>query len=171
MKCGLILICLTVVAAGGFQSILWSKEGPEKKPIKESGIDGVWSELCRENGGKLVSSRPQINPNPKPTDAKAPRLWKISKTKIEKGPDDDTFPSEQWSIELHPGNKLGTIDGVLLDKDGKKSAEHKWQAIYQLKDDYLLVCLSLDKARPERFTTSGASNGTFLFLLRRGRHK
>jgi uncharacterized protein (TIGR03067 family) len=74
---------------------------------------------------------------------------------------------------LHPDGNAGSIDGVFLDKDGKERPNQKWQAIYQLKDDYLIICVDLGDPpkRPEKLTTSSMTKTTWLYILRRGKVK
>jgi uncharacterized protein (TIGR03067 family) len=173
MNRGVIIVGSAISLFAAAHAVLWPQGPTDEKHSKETGIDGVWTELFREHAGKLESSQPVRKVKPDPSDPKVNRLWKISKDKIEKGPDDASFPTERWNCKLHPAGKPGELDGVLLDKNGKENPEQKWKGIYQIKGDYLIVCFNLDDppVRPEKLATSAKSNGTFLFILRRGKLK
>ena len=150
-------------------SPLSSQESAGEKKGKPNEIEGVWTQAFLENRGKVDSCLPGILGQPNPR-APVPHLWKISKEKMEVGPDNDKFPALRVAYELNPNNKAGTMDLVAIDKDGKKNPKEKWQAIYVLKDDWLFICWSQNE-RPESFTTTGKSISRVLYVLRRGKLK
>ncbi len=165
-------VLLTGLCTVGFfliawRSPRWPQGTPEKTQARQNEIEGVWTEVCQEMDGKLMSMLPMVGPAhlnfPGPN---VVRLWKISKKKIEIGPENHLFPQGQYTYELNPGNKAGAIDLIRLDKIEKE----KWRAIYFLKDDYLICVGVYGISRPETFTTS-EKPPTTLYILRRGNLK
>ena len=151
------------------QSGTWPEAKPGKKRAKGSEIEGVWTQAFDENQGRLRCFLPgAIHPDPFASpDA---RLWKISKDIIEIGPDNKLFPQHRWSYQLNPENKPGAMNIIPLNKDGEKRPDI-WLGIYYLRDDYLMINLSIEALRPEKFTTTAMPNTTWLYVLRRGKLK
>jgi uncharacterized protein (TIGR03067 family) len=153
-------------------SSLWPQDAPVKAPAGGNPIEGGWTLVCSEVEGKVVSQLPSFSgatlPRGAPGGGAVPYLWKISRERIETGPDNHLFPQGRFSYELNPGKQAGAMDWVPLDKEGGKIVAEKQRAIFFVKDDYLLVCSSQDgaTARPEKFSTSSAPR-TVLYVLRR----
>jgi hypothetical protein len=169
MKRGSMVIGLGILAFSliGWRSPLYPQEKPSGKKAKPPEIEGLWIEVSRESEGKMVSSLPEPHNRIGST---VVFLWKISKDKIETGPDNHLFPMIRMIYEFIPGNKAGMIDLIPLDKNGKKMVKDKSQAIYVLKDDWLFICWSTEM-RPETFATFGNGPKRELCVLRRSKVK
>jgi uncharacterized protein (TIGR03067 family) len=148
----------------------------EKKQDGANAIEGTWIEFIREFGGGPAFVIPQKSKNPKPVKAEdhfVKRVWKVSKDMVEKGNDDDTFPSkdQRWRYKVDPDAKPPTIDAILVDKTGKEYPQYQWKAIYEIIGHNMLICVNSSDppVRPERFTTSAKTGGTTLYILRRAK--
>ncbi len=141
----------------------------ETNLTKNETILGIWTVIYYENGGDYFSSieLAWLNgtiSNPNPRGYGGPFIWKISKEKIEVGPDNWRFPTGQYTYILNPGGEKGTIDKV----NTRGGAINK--AIYFLKDDLLVICGAIHNApRPRIFTTTPVPNHTWMHILRRGK--
>jgi uncharacterized protein (TIGR03067 family) len=148
---------------------------PAEKKEQEKGIPGVWtiihSEVEGDGLGSLRNPGGRFSASPLPAGpggALPPFIWRISQEEIQSGWENLNFPRFRYHYQLNPGGKMGTIDLVALDKEGKKTEGKPMQGIYLLTDDILMICYALDgEPRPERFTTSAKSRSV-LVILRRG---
>ncbi len=162
---GLCIIGLSLIAP---PSSLWAQATALNMQLKQKELEGVWTQVCYEIDGEVMSSLPGSgHPNFPGAAATVPYLWKISKDYIELGPDNHLFPNSRFSYELSPDRKIGAMDLVAIGQDGQKIGQGKLRALYSMQDDYMIVCWNRD-ARPENFTTSKKAKG-WLFILRRGK--
>ena len=160
------MLFLSLVCAWAF----FPEAAPGQKKTRTNGIEGIWTEVVSELEGGVIWSLPTATPTlGTGMVPSVPILWKFSKDKIETGPDTGLFPLTQGTYELNPGNKIGAIDVIGFDKQGKKDERDQWHAIYSLNDDWLIICGSKGM-RPDTFTTGGKSDRG-LIVLRRGKLK
>ncbi len=160
------LLVLPVIALVIWVSFLWPQSGQFRSPKGKALIEGVWTQICYENEGDIDL----MLPGPIALNSSVlspPYIWRISKENIDKGPNNQIFPTERFISRFLPGNKL---DMVPTDAKGKKLPKAgKLLAYYHLKDDYLFICWSyLGDPRPESFTTSVNTKTRMLVVLRRG---
>ena len=165
----LAMLCIVGIVPWFGHTLFSSQVVPTEKQDKEKGLEGVWTQICYEAGGRVVSLLPTPSIGKQGPKGGPPGFFTATFTKdtFETGPDNSRVPPTKCAYLLNPGNKTGAIDFTPLDKDGKAITKDKIEAIYLLKDDYLIICRSV--VRPEHFTTSLAPNTTTLGIYRRGR--
>ena len=154
-----------------WDSPLWPHVAPADSQNNETALQGVWTLVCHEIEGKVTSSLPAPffgKQAPKGGPPKA-FLARFNKDVFETGPDNPLVPPNRNTYVLNPANKIGAMDITPLDKDAKPIIKDKIEAIYLLKDDYLIICQGV--VRPEHFTTSLAPKTTILSIYRRGKQK
>jgi hypothetical protein len=101
-------------------------------------------------------------PSPGTMAAGSPLIWKITKKKVE-------IVGRPSDLEIDPGGKAGWLNLYTLDKNGKRT-QFMWRAIYQVADDYLLICAGTgtDPVRPTRFSTSPQDKKLrYVYMFRR----
>jgi hypothetical protein len=150
-----------------------------KKTIDES-ILGTWTEVYREQEGKLKRAIPDpvllgmADELAKRVGRQAgkggylfPEAWLfiIGRDKVQTQADrENPSPSGEFLYELKLGSAPATIDLIQIDHTGKKLDLPKQEGIYFVKDDCLLMCFG--SPRPKRFVTSVGSNNELIFLRR-----
>jgi uncharacterized protein (TIGR03067 family) len=167
MKRSVVLTGLGILAffAMAWASPVSSLEAPSEEKIPKE-IEGLWTEIWCENGGKETAITWPLREPDSP-----PKIWKFFKEEIQVGWDDHMFPQCRFTYKLNPGNKAGAIDFIGSEKNKPELGKGTWQAIYLQKDDYLIICWDKDE-RPAGFTTSGKTRPTrWLYILRRGQLK
>jgi uncharacterized protein (TIGR03067 family) len=182
MKHSVLLIGLGIVV---FFPMMWGsqlcpQEAPADKKPKANEIEGIWTQVYSETAG---DSSPGIsNPGYDPPGllrgtggngwGLGQFIWEFSKEEVGSGWPSQSFPLFRNYYQLNPGGKMGEIDMIPLDKQGKKKEKEKMKGIYLLKEDILIICFAYETAtpRPEGFTTSALSKSR-LVVLRRGKLK
>jgi uncharacterized protein (TIGR03067 family) len=183
MKHGVLLtglgILVTFLIAWG--SPLCPQEAPANKKTKAHEIEGIWTQVHSETAGD--SAPGMTNPSYDPPGLMrgtggigwglGQYCWKFSKEEVGSGwIESQSFPIFRSHYQLNQGGKIGAIDMIPLDKQGKKIEKEQMKGIYLLKDDILVICFAYEKGtpRPDGFTTSALSKSR-LVILRRGKLK
>jgi uncharacterized protein (TIGR03067 family) len=179
-------VLLTGLGILGFFLMTWGsplcpQEAPAQKKAKSHEIEGIWTQVHSETDGD--SSPSMRNPGYDPPgpmrgtggngSGLGQYVWKFSKEEVGSGwIEDQSFPIFRSHYQLDPDGKMGAMDMIPLDKQGKKMEKEKVNGIYFLKDDILIICFAYENGapRPEGFTTSALSKSRLVFL-RRGKLK
>jgi uncharacterized protein (TIGR03067 family) len=163
MKRSVVLAGLGILALFAMASRLSSQDATSEKKIPKE-IEGLWTEIWSENGGKETAIAWPLRDGPD----SSPKIWKFFKEEIQVGWDNHMFPHCRFAYKLNAGGKPAAIDFIGSDKNKPELGKGTWQAIYLQKDDFLIICWDKDE-RPVSFTTSGKTKPTrWLYILRRG---
>ena len=169
MKRGVLLTGLAICLLAWCSAASEQSAPAEKKPAGGD-FEGFWTQVHSEVDGDSSSSLG--NPGGQRMGMwrgnwydMGPFLWKFSKDEIGSGWEQPSFPLSRMQYQLNPGGKIGEINLMPLDKDGKKLATAPMKGIYFLKDDFLMICYAHDgSARPAQFTSSAKSKSVLVIL-------